>query len=97
MVIDTSTAAQKSDLRTIEIRFDSEGKIHCCAFKGWYQLPSGDLRQCRIFRRGNIAIKIGVYDGSIEFLETFGAWLANALISGENDTWKHVDLRDCDR
>lgn len=87
----------RSDLRTIEIRFNALGKIQCCAFAGWYELPSGDLRQCRIFRRDNIAIKIAVYDGTIEFLETFGAWLANALISGDEVAWERVDLRDCDR
>lgn len=84
-------------LKTLEVRYTKEGKLYACSHDGWSLNEMDNLVQCQIFTRDNTRIKLAVYDHPLENIDTFGTWLCRALMGDEGYTWKHVDLRDCDR
>lgn len=84
-------------LRTIEIRYDANGKLSICSHHGWQLNEVDNLVQCQTFIRGEWHIKVAVYDKPLEHLETFGIWLCRALVGDDGYTWRHIDLTDCDR
>lgn len=85
-------------LKTLEIRYDANGQLYCCSHEGWTLNECDEkLVQCRIFSRGNIRIKVAVYEHPLEFFETFAAFMCVSLIEQRQETWRHIDLRECDR
>jgi len=84
-------------LKTVEIRFDDNGKFMICSHQGWTLNEQETPVQIRIFSDAKHRIKVAVYGTPIDYLETFGVWLCRALIERNPDVWKTVNLSDCDR
>lgn len=81
----------------IEVRYDKNGKLYANSHHGWAvtNYPQ-ECSQCRVFARDNYRIKVVVYGTPLEHLETFGSYLAAALIDGTKNPiiWRNVDLNE---
>jgi len=87
----------ETTLKSIEVRFDANGHIYATAHSGWTitDYPQ-QCTQCLTFSRGNYRIKVAVYGGQIEHLDTFGAYLAAALVDENFNpvVWRTVELNE---
>jgi len=84
-----------TDLRTLEIRFDINGVMYACSHRNTWTLNEMDsdrLVSCNIFTRGNVRIKVAVYDAAIP--EETIVYLCDQLLADNSPVWKTVDLNE---
>lgn len=92
-----ATTSTERILMVIEVRYDKNGHIYANSHHGWTvtDYPQ-QCTQCETFSRGRYRIKVVVYGTPIEYINTFGAYLAAALIEGDKNPmiWRNVNLNE---
>jgi len=97
MPLNNDIHAGEMILTTIMAEFAPDGTYSACSHQGWTLPTRDDLRQCRIFSRGNHRIKLAVYGREVGNLNEWGAWLCHALIDKDERVWRHIDLNSVSR